>query len=245
MVVSADQHLFPGRDVTFHVFTDQPDAARQVGRELSRGQVVAFEIPSYGWPEATLYRYQFAADHVASLEGDVLMHLDADMVVVDDVGADLNPYAWMGGLAFVRHPGFRRPTGIRAARYYLGSPRTLREDLRAKRLRGGLGAWESRPASTAFLPRERRKHYVYGAIWMGLRDPINAMCAELASEVRVDLAAGLIADWHDESHLNRYAGDHPHSLLDCDYCHVEGWGNLSDLQAKISVVDKGSHLTRE
>lgn len=244
MVTSADRLLFPEHDVTFHVFTDQPDAANEVQQHLDRAKVVAIEIPGYRWPEATLFRYRFAVENSHLLQQDVLMHLDADMLVVDRVGPGLNPARWVNGLAFVRHPGFRRPTGWRSAAYYAGNPEAARLDFLTRRSFGALGAWERRPESTAFVDRDLRHHYVYGAIWMGRREPLLAMCQELDDEIRRDLSSDLIAEWHDESHLNRYAAEHEHTLLDSDYCYVEGWKNLAGLTPKIRVVDKGTHLTR-
>ena len=244
MVLSADRYLFPDQSVTFHVFTDQPNAVSEVQEQLHRAKVVAIEVPPYGWPEATLFRYRFAVENSHLLRQDVLMHLDADMLVVDSVGPGLDPASWINGLAFVRHPGFRRPTGWRSISYYAAHLRAARIDYHARRSIGALGAWEQRPESTAFVNRDRRDHYVYGAIWMGRREPLLAMCRDLDEKIRRDLSKDLIAEWHDESHLNRYAADHPHTLLDCEYCYVEGWKNLAGLTPKIRVVDKGTHLTR-
>ena len=39
-------------------------------------------IPSYGWPEATLFRFKLMLAHKASATGDLVAYIDADMRVL-------------------------------------------------------------------------------------------------------------------------------------------------------------------
>jgi hypothetical protein len=188
-------------------------------------------------------RYEFIAQALPAVSCERLMHIDADMLVVEPV-FDLESQNWTGGLAFVRHPGFRRPQGQAALQYYLRHPNALRLDAKLRRKIGALGAWETDPMSAAFVARPARRNYVYGAIWMGLNERFAEMCEELALCVQRDSAADLMAIWHDESHLNRYASEHPHTLLDSDLAFVYGWKNLIDLRPRIVAVEKGARQTR-
>jgi len=242
MAASADRHLFPGSRLALHVFTDRPDDARATA--LERATVDAIEIDPLGWPDATLLRYEiFDASRDRLLE-DVLIHLDADMLVERDVGPELAPDTWRGGIALVRHPGFRRPGLARRAALYATNPRIAASDARATWHVGGIGSWEQDERSRAFVPREARRTYVCGGTWMGQRAPLHAMIHELATRTREDLDEGRIAVWHDESHLNWFASTHDFELLGSDYCFAPGFANLADLTPRIVAVDKGDERTR-
>lgn len=243
MVRSADAKLLPGTKKTFYVFTDQPRSALQLGGELSESQVVAFEIPSYGWPDATLKRYDLVCQHASEMVEDILLYIDADMIVMRDI-YDLRESSWKEGLAMVRHPGYRRPPFPSRVGFYLRQPRVFVADLKVLASVGALGAWEERHESRAYVRRHHRKSYVYGAIWMGRREQLVAMCTELARDVEYDLRNGVVAVWHDESHLNRYFADNGPGLLDSDFAHVQGLPNLRGLEPLIAAVDKGTVRTR-
>ena len=68
-------------DVTLHIFTDRPEEAEEFGSSLDWVKVVGHKIPAYRWPEATLYRYRIFNAARESLNQDVLMYLDADMLL--------------------------------------------------------------------------------------------------------------------------------------------------------------------
>ncbi len=244
MVQSAEQHLAPGSDLTFYVFTDQPDEARQFGNTLIRSNVVPIVIPSLGWPEATLLRYELFRDSWHLIMGEVVIHLDADMLFVSDTYLNPDPAEWLGGIALVRHPGFRRPRFSRLPKLYLAAPLLLVWDLKRWLRLGGLGDWEVSQDSLAYVPRKRRHTYVCGGTWMGLREPLGVMINELADRTRRDLQRGVVAIWHDESHLNWFASTHAHELLDSEKCYAEGHPNLEDLYPEIIAVAKDGHFTR-
>lgn len=244
MVRTADAQLFPGHDVVMHVFTDQPDVAREMDAELSRVSIDPVEIEPYGWPEATLLRYEIFDTHRGRLNEDVLMHLDADMAVVAPVGPDLHSDQWEGGIALVRHPGFRRPSGLARIGYYSKDPRALARDALMQSRVGGFGSWESDPSVRAHVPRANRRTYVCGGTWMGRREPLLSMIGELSARTRADLDEAKIAVWHDESHLNWYAAGHPFTLLGSEYCHAQGFTSVADIAPLIVALDKGDARTR-
>lgn len=244
MAESADEMLFRDREVTLNVFTDQADYARRVGASLHRARVRVFEIPSLAWPEATILRYQLIRDHSDAIAGDILMHLDADMLIASPVGAGLNPDAWRGGLALVEHPGYHRPPGIARAALYAAHPKMVARDLRLLSAMGGLGAWETRAESRAHVSRDLRSRYYCGGVWFGSRSAILEMSRTLASRVTEDEEAGITAAWHDESHLNRYATEHPHTVLGPEYCYAPGYAQLKRLKPLIIAVDKGADWSR-
>lgn len=244
MVQSAEQYLAPGSKLTFYVFTDQSDEARKFGDTLLRSKIVPVVTPSLGWPEATLLRYELFRDSWDQVQGEVVIHLDADMLFVSETTLNPGPTEWKGGIALVRHPGYRRPRLSKRPKFYLGAPQVLVWDLKRWLRLGGLGDWEVSQNSLAYVPRKQRHTYVCGGTWMGLREPLGVMIGELATRTRSDLQRGVVAIWHDESHLNWFASTHNHELLDSEKCYVEGYPNLNDLIPEIMCVDKGSNKTR-
>lgn len=244
MALSADRHLFPGHDVVLHVFTDRVADVTSIAPELERVTVNPIGIDALTWPEATLLRYEVITEHQDQLPQDVLMHLDADMLVAADVGVELTPSAWAGGLALVRHPGYRRPSGLPRARLYSSRPGVAVRDAYSGLRFGGIGRWETDRASTAFVPRGRRATYVCGGTWFGLRQPFLRMADELASRTRADLTRGHVAVWHDESHLNWFAARNSTELLDSSYCYADGFPGVAGLRPLIIAVDKSDDRTR-
>jgi len=244
MATSADALLFPEAELTMHVFTDQPELVEEFAPQLSRIRVHPIRIDSLTWPAATMQRFQLISEHADSLTQDVLVHLDADMLIVARTPMNLDPQTWQGGMALVRHPGYRRPPGIARAKFYLRHPSRLARDLARIAKEGGLGTWERNAASAAYVPRSRRSTYVCGATWMGRREAFIATCALLAANTAHDDAIGRIALWHDESHMNWFAAMRERSLLDSSYCFVEGAVNLSDLEPLIVAVEKSDERTR-
>lgn len=244
LAASADKDLFPENRLVLHVFTDQVARARQVALNLTRATVNIVEIEPLRWPEATLLRYEIFDAHDDELSQDVLVHLDADMLVLRATGAELTPLHWRGGIALVRHPGYRRPATPTRLAMYARNPRMAASDVRSLLRLGGIGSWETDPTSRAFVPKPDRHTYVCGGTWMGRHDSLKSMIKELAIRTRADLEEGRIAVWHDESHLNWFASRHEVTVLDSEYCYAPGYPSVSDLAPRILAVDKGNDRTR-
>ncbi len=244
MALSADRFLQPGAQLAFYVFTDRPDEVGEIKHQLRRSRIVPIEVPPLEWPDATLLRYELFTDAWGLLEQELVMHLDADMVVSADCMIDPREPEWPGGIAFVRHPGFRRPSLRRRVNLYAKAPEFMCGDFQMRLRYGSLGSWEKSRESRAFVPRRDRRVYVCGGTWMGLREPLGLMIRTLAARTREDLNEGTIAVWHDESHLNWFSSRNSHYLFDSEKCFAPGYKNLADLTPEIIAVDKGTDRTR-
>jgi hypothetical protein len=67
--------------------------------------------------------------------------------------------------------------------------------------------FERRRRSTAYV--EGSPPYYQGCLQGGKAKAFLDMCEAIAMNVDIDKANGIVAVWHDESHLNRYLSEHP------------------------------------
>lgn len=243
LVRSADQYLAAEKTIVFHVFTDRFEAANRVGEQLDRIKTNVLPIRSLGWPDATLHKFEIFWNHRSVLLQDILIHFDADMRVTPDACLPFEE-KWEGDIALVRHPGFRRPARSALSKLYRRHPELAVRDVYRMITEGGLGTWENDPRSRAFVSRRDRSVYVCGGTWMGRRDSFLNLCQELGARTRQDKQQGVVARFHDESHLNWFAARRKCSILDSSYCYAEGLPNLSDLQAQVVAVEKYDDRTR-
>jgi histo-blood group ABO system transferase len=89
---------------------------------------------------------------------------------------------------------------------------------------GKRGSFESRPQSTAYIGPEEESMYFAGGFYGGKKEEFLKLIATTSENIQQDLDNGIIAVWHDESHLNRYFIDHPPTVkLTPSYCYPESW----------------------
>jgi hypothetical protein len=245
LLASVERYFFPDDRVTMHVFTDDVEGAIEHQQISPRVVAKVHEVPSWGWPEATLLRFRAINRYASEISGDVACWLDADMLVTRDTGNELTPKSWANGLAFVHHPGYWRPKGSAQIQTWLKSPRTFASDL-IWQLGGkkALGAWETNDESLAFVAPDQRHDYVCGGAWFGWTDRILQMSQVLEARTDEDLARGFIARWHDESHLNWYVAHNAVTLLGPEYCYEKTYPHLQLINPRIEAVNKGAEVGR-
>lgn len=105
-----------------------------------------------------------------------------------------------------------------------------------------IGVWPysySRPSNSFNYERSRRslayvapykKNYIYymGGLNGGSSEKYLAMVRTLCQNIRTDYAKGIIAIFHDESHLNAYLRHHSCKRLGREYCLPEEWVKKGD-----------------
>jgi histo-blood group ABO system transferase len=145
------------------------------------------------WPGATLFRYRAFAGQRARLAAlDYLFYCDADMRFVDTVGDEI-----LGDLVGTIHPGFFNKARSKFT-------------------------YETRTASRACVGPREGDAYFAGGFNGGRAEVFLAMADTLADRIDDDYRRGVVAVWHDESHLNRYFIDHPPAVrLSPSYCYPE------------------------
>jgi hypothetical protein len=227
LVASARRHFFRGHDVTVFVFSDAP--ATPAGTVL----LPAAHEP---WPEATLRRYHLYARHDGFLGSmDYLFCVDVDMKFVAPCGEEILP-GETDRLVGVEHPGFWRADVTWAAR--LGATLSFGRR-RAGRLPHGDLPFERNPDSLACVGDPAHRLYFAGGFNGGFADSFLTMARSLRDAIDHDRARGILAVWHDESHLNRYFYVQPPKRLLPSYCFPEsGYPHLRHLAPVLVALDK-------
>ena len=238
MVISADERSTQSDQITFFVFTEQIQKIDAFSKTLKNVKVIGFRITPYGWPDATLLRYQIFRDHYLKMDADVLMHLDADMIFASNPWKNIRRLVANNQICLIQHPGFWRNKGLSRVIFYLKNPLTIYRDLRMKISLGGIGAWETRPQSEAFVPRKLRRMYFCGGTWFGPRRAIREMLEELSGQVSDDKKIDVIAKWHDESHLNKWAVQKSFNTSSPELCFDETYPQLKKMTPSIIAVRK-------
>ena len=215
----------------FIILTDQ----RFVEKGSSDINVKIVEIGALGWPWATLMRYHLILANSESISYDNLCYIDADSVVERSFWSLVDFKHLKNDLALVEHPGYFRP---RNQKFYLKHPKFILTDAKLKFLNYGIGNWEKRRKSNAYVERKSRKKYVCGGVWMGRTSAVLGMSRLLAERINADLDKNIIAKWHDESHINWFFSKNETTLLPPSFCFAPNRKNLQSLQAYVTAVDK-------
>ena len=229
-----------GPKITLHVFTDQPDLLNAFKNSLKNLRVTTHEVPSYGWPEASLYRFRLIQSISDNLTEELLIHLDADMLVQAWFPSEIPPN-FTHGIALVGHPGYFRPIRRRLVNFYAKNLDYILRDLMLRVRIGGLGSWETDKASKAYVPRDARDVYVCGGTWMGYRSEFLELINSLSILEISESAEGKVPKWHDESYLNNWASKNKFTLLSPSFCFDPSYPQLNGLKELIRAVDKADN----
>jgi hypothetical protein len=238
MVKSADEVLLESKsEIVAHVLTDQVDKAQEIGSHLKKIKVMTHKIQPYAWPEATLFRYRLINEITSHVSQDLVMHLDADMLIKSDFISEL-PLEFQNDIALVMHPGFYRPPGLKKIKFYWQNKNYIPRDAGRFINLGKLGDWETSRLSQSFVKRKNRKNYVCGGTWFGLNDAFFRMTHELSLLELADTENGVLPKWHDESILNHWASCRDVTLLPPSFCFEPNYPHLKSLNEYIRAVDK-------
>jgi len=177
-------------------------------------------IPIYqenlGWPEITLFRYKILYNNRDKfIDTDYIYYIDADTLVVDEVGDEI-----LGDLVGVKHP------------FFWDSPRKE-------------FTYENDSRSLAYISDRDGKFYFHGSFQGGNTREFIRMCKKLMENIDIDSGNGIVAKWHDESHLNRYFIDNiPDKILDPAYSFHEDAKKMEYFIPKIKVIKKDNNRIR-
>ena len=173
-------------------------------------KIVAKEISHEPWPLTTLKRFHYFLKAKEDLE-------KCDMLFYIDVDS-----LFVGNI----EPSMIEEKGIFA---------TLHPCLFQ-----GEGTPERNNLSTAYIPYNSNNSYFCGGFFGGSSLDFLEMCERIKENIDTDLQKGIIAIWHDESHLNKYLFINKPSLTFFPpFAVAENITQLSE-ESKIIFLDKKS-----
>jgi len=147
------------------------------------------------FPIPTLMRYHYIDSEFEYLsEFDYCFYLDADMFIENKVDEEI-----LSELVATLHPGFYN-----------------------KNINNF--SYDRNPSSTAFINFNDGSKYYAGGFQGGATKKYLEAVKFMKNNIDVDLSNGIIAEWHDESHWNKYLLQNKPTLeLDPSYCYPESW----------------------
>ena len=170
------------------------------------------------WPEPALKKYNYINSESDYLKDfDYICLFDADVRIVDKVGEEV-----IQDLVGVLHP------------YKILEPKEIYP-------------YEKRKESTAYISDENHDKYYAAAFTGGKASTFLKMAKTISERVEEDERNGIIAKWHDESHLNKYFNENPPVQLSPRYMFPEELiGNAQyPYTPKIVALKKDSSFNQE
>lgn len=144
------------------------------------------------WPEPALKKYNYINSESEYLKDfDYLYLFDADIGIVNNVGEEV----------------FQDLIGVLHPYKILESKKTY--------------PYEKRKESTAYVSDQDHDKYYAAAFVGGKSSSFLKMAKTISERVELDEKNGIIAKWHDESHLNKYFNENPPTALSPSYMFPE------------------------
>lgn len=210
---SAEQFLLSERayEIHYFVFTDAKSIDHQANDRVHK-----VYQDSLGWPDITLERFTiFYKNRKLFEQMDFIYFFNANMLFVAEVNEEILP-SKKEPLVLVQHPGF-----------YLKDKEEY--------------TYERNEESQAYINENEGKYYFMGGLNGGSSLDYMQLINELKKRINIDKEHNIVALWHDESHLNRYAIDNADivKVLSPEFGYPEGWQLPFD--AKIVIRDKSKY----
>lgn len=189
-----ERNFLPDLDKYYYVFSDQDN----LYGIKENTKIILKHIDPQPWPLITLLRFHtFLSIETLLQERDFLIFANSNMIC-EKIVHTKELFRENRKLFFTQHPG-----------YYEKHPQYFPYDRNRK--------------SFAYIPYHKGKEYVIGAFFGGLANPFLDMCRVMKMTVEEDLKKGIIARWHDESHLNRFVISQPDIMvISPSYCYPVG-----------------------
>lgn len=209
---SYEEMFLPNSRKEYFVFTD----AEELYEEDNCERIHRIYQKQLGWPDDTLMRYHMFDSISEQLEKfDYVYFMNANCKCVDLISEE-EFLPKEKDILVVQHPG-----------EYNKKPRWY--------------SYDRNPESTAYIPKGEGQYYICGGINGGKAEAYLQLVKELKRNIDIDKSKGVVAKWHDESHINRYILEHDNwVMLSPSYCYAEGW-NIP-YEPKIMVREKSKYF---
>jgi hypothetical protein len=179
---------------SYYLFTDDNHHA-SIRASLYNNVYIA-HTDHLPWPLITLLRYTIFSSILNHLKAyDYIYYMDVDLEVIKDLDEQ-----FLGDRVSTLHPGYFNTINKGQLPYCRDNK------------------------SKAYMHSSWGDAYYYGALQGGNKDEFTKMILTLKGNIEDDLKLNYIADWHDESHMNKYFWDNkPTKILHPGYAYVEGY----------------------
>lgn len=196
----------------YFVFTDEP----VIFGEKENKRIHRIYQEDLGWPGNTLFRYKMFVKIIPELRSyDYIFFMNANIICASEI-KEKEFLPEEKEFLVVQHPG-----------YYNRFPYEF--------------PYERRKTSSAYISYLKGDVYICGGVNGGKAKDFIELIEVLAKKIETEFSKGIIARWHDESHINRYIIDNDnYRLLTPSYCYPEG-GNIP-FEPKLIVLDKKKWL---
>jgi len=107
----------------------------------------------------------------------------------------------------------------------------------------GTGAFETNPASLCHVTvNDDTSMYWQACVWGGVMDHAKKLIDTLDYRVKVDESSGIIAVWHDESHINKYFIEYKNMVhtMHPQYAYPELFSSMLEWEPKIVHLAKNN-----
>jgi hypothetical protein len=206
---SAEEFLFNKFIKHYFVFTDDIS--------IKSGDKITVLHKEYGgFPHDSMFRFEMFNGISRELQKfDYVYFFNSNMRIIKPVSEDIFPDSYESGLVGVIHPGHYNHNPVRFP-------------------------YERNPRSKAYIPHKYNSYkYYMGGMFGGVAESFLRLSERCAEWIRDDLKSGIVAVYHDESHLNRYFIETKILELDPGYGYPEGW-NIP-FTPRIILMDKVLH----
>lgn len=192
-----EEFFLPNTEKHYMVFTDAKDFYQS-----DNERVHVKPLKSEPWPLPTLMKFHTFLEYKDELsQFDYLYQSNANIICLKEVKEDdFLPREDKGEeLMFTLHPGYYTRNKI----YY---------------------PYDRNRKCLAYVPYNCGGTFVFGAMNGGTSKGYLSFISELDSRIVEDLKKGIIAKWHDESHVNHYViGKSNYRLLPFAFCYPVGF----------------------
>ena len=211
-IKNMEYNFLPQYKKYYYIVTDKLDI------DVYNDRTYLLYADKIGWPYETLYRYKyyllFNKDYRNKSTYTYFLNANASCVDIIDnnILPDLNNYVFTIHDTYVNKP-YEQCT------------------------------FENNPLSTAFFSNNNNKYIYYGGRFFGaLTEQFEYLCITLNNNIDIDESNGIIARWHDESHLNHFCNyilKNKFKKLGIEY-HVQNIN--TNTNKKIIYLDKYKYL---